>query len=193
MKKVLCIGDSNTYGYDPQSMMGGRYPENVRWTGLLSARGYTILNYGINGLTIPREASFAPYLGRIRSLRPYTVTVMLGTNDLLQGAFAEDAAARMEVFLEKIKEAASAASGSGTASGVMLIAPPPLKPGMWVDGPDVIEESVLLAELYREVSDKLGVSFADAGTWGIDLCFDGVHFSREGHAAFAEGLLKELE
>ena len=28
-------GDSNTYGYDPRSMMGDRYPQDVRWTGIL--------------------------------------------------------------------------------------------------------------------------------------------------------------
>ena len=34
-KRILCLGDSNTYGYDPRSYVGGRYPETVRWTGRL--------------------------------------------------------------------------------------------------------------------------------------------------------------
>lgn len=38
----------------------------------------------------------------------------------------------------------------------------------------------------------LGVAFADAGEWGVALTFDGVHFSPEGHAAFAEGLGRTL-
>ena len=28
--KILCIGDSNTYGYDPRSYLGDRYPAEVR-------------------------------------------------------------------------------------------------------------------------------------------------------------------
>ena len=33
-RRVLCFGDSNTYGYDPRSFFGGRYPG--RWTDLLA-------------------------------------------------------------------------------------------------------------------------------------------------------------
>ena len=30
MKRILCFGDSNTYGYDPRSCFGPQYPVNVR-------------------------------------------------------------------------------------------------------------------------------------------------------------------
>ena len=33
-KRILCIGDSNTWGYIPGS--GERYEKNVRWTGKLA-------------------------------------------------------------------------------------------------------------------------------------------------------------
>ena len=29
--KVICYGDSNTYGYDPRSWLGGRYDADSRW------------------------------------------------------------------------------------------------------------------------------------------------------------------
>ena len=29
--RIVCYGDSNTYGYNPRSYLGGRYPEAVRW------------------------------------------------------------------------------------------------------------------------------------------------------------------
>ena len=32
----------------------------------------------------------------------------------------------------------------------------------------------------------------EPGEWGVALIFDGVHFSPEGHAAFAEGLGRTL-
>ena len=28
---VICFGDSNTYGYDPRSYLGGRYAADSRW------------------------------------------------------------------------------------------------------------------------------------------------------------------
>ena len=51
---VLCYGDSNTYGFDPRSWLGERYPADVRWTGLLARKtGWTILEEGQNGRQIP--------------------------------------------------------------------------------------------------------------------------------------------
>ena len=38
MKTVICFGDSNTYGYDPRSYLGGRYGPDSRWVDLLAAR-----------------------------------------------------------------------------------------------------------------------------------------------------------
>ncbi len=65
--KVLCIGDSNTYGYDPRSYFGSRYPAEVRWTGRLE--GHEVLNCGMNGLAVPRTGG--PYLELIRSKSPH--------------------------------------------------------------------------------------------------------------------------
>ena len=36
--RVLCFGDSNTYGYDPRSYLGGRYDAGSRWMDLLAQR-----------------------------------------------------------------------------------------------------------------------------------------------------------
>ena len=53
--KILCIGDSNTYGYDPRSYLGDRYPAEVRWTDRLE--NCEVINCGVNGMTIPLENS----------------------------------------------------------------------------------------------------------------------------------------
>jgi len=84
-KKILCIGDSNTYGYDPRSYIGSRYPEGVRWTSRLE--GHEVINCGLNGMTVPRNHARA--IGLIRSNEPDLVVVMLGTNDLTGGLSAE--------------------------------------------------------------------------------------------------------
>ncbi len=52
--RIVCYGDSNTYGYDPRSYLGGRYPEAVRWTALLNTEGREVINEGQNGRPIPR-------------------------------------------------------------------------------------------------------------------------------------------
>ena len=180
--KILCIGDSNTYGYDPRSYIGSRYPEDVRWTERL--HGFDVVNCGVNGMTVPRRP--LRYLGQINANDPDLVIIMLGTNDLITGSGAEEITGRMENFLDSISRA---------GKPVMIISPPVLQYGEWVLDDDIVEESENLGALYGELAERKGCRFADAGKWDIDVTFDGVHFSPEGHAAFAENLeeiLKQL-
>ena len=84
--KVICFGDSNTYGYDPRDHFGGRYDEDSRWVDILAAKtGWTVLNMGQNGREIPTAAPAV-------SADTDMLIIMLGTNDLLQGQSPEQAA-----------------------------------------------------------------------------------------------------
>ncbi len=185
MQRILCLGDSNTYGYDPRSYLGSRYPAEVRWTGRLKGPERELVNLGQNGLCIFRKAQF-PMLRALLASKGGAdrILVMLGTNDLLQGAKPECCAGCMEALLRFLRES--------TGIAPLLIAPPPLEPGDWVESKELIERSKTLALLYRQLAERLGIPFADAGEWGLELCFDGVHFSPAGHAAFAAGLEKLL-
>lgn len=187
MKRILCLGDSNTFGYDPRSLFGSQYPADVRWTGRLRCAGREVVNCGRSGLCIPRAPEFPDLAALLRRLRPLdAVTVMLGSNDLLCGASAETAAARMEALLRFL-------TGEAGGARVLLIAPPPMRLGDWVPTRALVGESERLGALYRRLADELGVVFADAGAWGVSLCFDGVHLSPEGHAAFADGVRAALD
>lgn len=176
--RILCIGDSNTYGYDPRSYLGSRYPSDVRWTDRLT--GHEVINRGVNGLTVPREHS--KYAGMIRMHEPDLTTVMLGTNDLCSGLSAEEIAGRMENFIEAL---------SSEGRQILLISPPILQLGDWVVDEDYMIESQDLGEQYRRIAAAKGCLFADSAEWDIDISFDGVHFSPEGHERFA-GKLQEI-
>lgn len=175
MKTIICIGDSNTYGYDPRSYIGSRYPADVRWTDRL--REISVINCGVNGMTVPRGRS--RFAAVVRANDADLITVMLGTNDLCSGLSAEEITDRMDRFLDTI---------SIPGKPILLIAPPHLQFGEWVMDEDAIEESHELGDRYRELAKKRGCLFADSGKWNIDVTFDGVHLSEEGHAAFAEKL-----
>ena len=138
--------------------------------------GWDVVNLGENGRCIP--------------LRPVTlpadadlVIVMLGTNDLLQGCTAEKATDRMKRFLQSLPLA---------PEHILLIAPPPMAPGEWVTDSSLIESSRMLAKYYRELAGQLGVRFTDEGDWHVTLAYDGVHFTEQGHRAFAQGLIQEV-
>ena len=75
---------------------------------------------------------------------------------------------------------------------ILLLAPPPMKRGAWVPTDTLVTASLALAEEFRLVAGKLGISFVDTRDWGIELAFDGVHFTEKGHHIFAENLGKEL-
>ena len=77
-------------------------------------------------------------------------------------------------------------------SSILLLAPPVFHSGEWVEGEAMIEESRRLGPLYEKLAEELKIRFADTGRWGIEVLYDGVHFSPEGHQVFAKQLDKLL-
>ena len=103
MKSILCYGDSNTWGYDPQTR--SRFPHDVRWTGVLASSlgtGYRVVEEGLNGRTTRWDDPIEAGRNGLTFLQPCLeshlpldlVIVMLGTNDLKQrfGLSASDIA-----------------------------------------------------------------------------------------------------
>ena len=194
-RRILCFGDSNTYGYDPRSPLGDRYPPDVRWTALLNAQpGWTVVNCGQNGRQIPCRPPALEAAERELAAGgvPDGLVLLLGGNDLLQAPAltAEAVAGRMAVFLARVA-ACSAVADAGAR--VLLVAPPPLRLGAWVDREELVVQSQRLGRCYRAVARRQGAAFADAGGWNVELAFDGVHFSPAGHRAFARGLISALK
>ena len=178
--RLVCFGDSNTYGYDPRSYFGGRYPAEHRWVDLLALEtGWDIENQGMNGRSIPA----APDEFLLRSCAAADgIVIMLGSNDLLQSAGADGAAAHMALFLRQLPK-----------RPILLVSPPPMVPGTWVTEERLLAESRELPLLYEALSRRMDhVSFADAGRWDVELLFDGVHFSEAGHQAFAAGIREAM-
>ena len=189
-RRLLCYGDSNTYGYDPRSYLGGRYPKSVRWTALLNAGDWKVINKGENGRSIPRlDQKIETAVSAIHRSRAEAVVVMLGSNDLLQcpGLAADVCGKRMERFLEAVLIQTQG------EPNILLTAPPPIELGTWVSDPRTVEESRKLAGCYETTAHRLGIAFADAGVWGVELAYDGVHFSETGHLTFAKGIQIALD
>ena len=147
--KVICFGDSNTYGYDPRGYFGGRYEGDSRWVDILSAEtGWTVCNMGQNGRKIP---SVVPAFPDDTDL----LIVMLGTNDLLQGRRPKATAERMERFLTSLELA---------RGKIPLLALPSRSLGEWVPGQMLIAASRTFAGCCRTL----------AGRWNVSPAYDGV-------------------
>ena len=92
MTRILCYGDSNTWGYDPAS--GERFAADIRWTGVLrkvlASDRFEVIEEGLNGRTtvwddpIEGQKNGRQYLiPCLESHRPLDlVVILLGTNDL---------------------------------------------------------------------------------------------------------------
>lgn len=135
--KVICFGDSNTYGYDPRGYFGGRYEGGSRWVDILSAEtGWTVCNMGQNGRKI---LSVVPAFPDDTDL----LIVMLGTNDLIQGRSPEQTAERLERFLAAVLL---------ERSKILLIAPPPMALGEWEPSQQLIDASYTFARLCQALA-----------------------------------------
>lgn len=202
MKKVFFYGDSNTYGYDPSGMMGGRYPGSSRWTTLLAdgLAGEWIVAYdGMPGRTIPDAGRGLNYvIDSLKAEMPMDLfAVMLGTNDLL--TMKRPDASKVAAKMEKLVCAARGA----LSSDILLVAPMeirftdpsctvPFVHGSNAYAWECLEESRLLVRYYREMAARRGILFADASSWNLELTFDGVHLTERGNAVFAKEMEKVL-
>lgn len=175
---LICYGDSNTYGYDPRDTNEGRYPKEVRWTGILDTEtDWKVENHGVNGRSIPHTVSTVKFAcqqvrdwhrSRIRMASGNAWNKIFWKIRILQPA---DVAKRMERFLKRMMEEAGLASRK---MRLRLIAPPAMQEGQWVGRPELLTESRNLGKEYKRIAKRLGIAFTDASGWEIPTIYDGV-------------------
>ena len=197
-QRILCFGDSNTYGYDASVYFGGRFPEAQTWVGRLNAdpvlAGFQFINYGENGRTIPDDAwSLVDLQETVQHFAPLRlITVMLGSNDLLmlRRPRIEPVASKMDSLLIRLLHLPAVA---GDPSHILLIAPPRsniAKMDPYLEAFD--EAAAQFGGAYRQLAESYGVHFADAGSWDLPLAQDGVHLTAKAHEIFAAEIKKVL-
>ena len=76
---------------------------------------------------------------------------------------------------------------------LLLVAPPLMQRGAWVESEALLENARALAPLYREPAERCGAFFCDTAAWDIPVVFDGVHFSEDGHRRFAKQMQRVLD
>ena len=207
MKRILFYGDSNTFGYDPTGL-ADRYPADVRWVDIIADKlsySLEVVPRGMNGRTIPASINEYELVdSTIKSASPLDYFgIMLGTNDILltDSPDHKRTAKNMELLLASLKSAMDRGkyardSHSGKFE-IILINPPIIFPGVPKGSPMRIyeDESLLLAEEYRELARKMNLILIDAAKWNVELSFDRVHLSEAGSIDFAakmESALKEI-
>lgn len=127
--------------------------------------------------------------------------VMLGSNDILGSSrpaeekAAAKAAIHMRRFVRFLKEL-SRMQEHETGSGfhILLTAPPQpfggegSKSGASADErkEQYRREAAEMNILFGKLASEEDILFCDAGRWGIETAFDGIHFSEKGHIIFSK-------
>lgn len=204
MKTILCFGDSNTYGYAPETK--GRYPEAIRWTGILNelveSMGYRVIEEGLVGRTSVFPDNLRP--GRngsellpvlLESHYPVdTVVLMLGTNDCktVYGASAQVIGKGIEKLLLQIKSIAPEAD-------IILVSPIYLGEKVWQEQYDPefnqvsVETSKKLKDVYKKLAKKYECGFLAASDVAGPSEQDQEHLTKEGHEALAKAIYEIIK
>ena len=175
MKTIVCYGDSNTYGYNPEN--GFRYEYEERWTTILQKElkdSAIVIPEGLNGRTTSFEDELRPGRNGATYLDPCLhshgpidlVVLMLGTNDCktIFGASAEIIGKGIVRLLEQINQYADKMK-------VLVISPIYLGEKVWQDGydqefsPESVEVSKKLEPVYEKVAGKYGKRFMRAADY----------------------------
>jgi len=197
MTKVLCFGDSITYGYMPGG--AGRFDAGARYSGLLSGllgSDWQVFEDGVCGRTTIFRGYFPAGIDEIaaavRRCRAAAVVLQLGSNDCMScyGAGAESIAGGM-------RELAAAAKEAQPGVRALFCAPPAirveaLRAWNFMDETS-ISTAAKLPAAYKRAALESCCGFADANGAGPADPADGVHLNASGHLMLAQLLAAELK
>lgn len=202
MKTILAYGDSLTWGSDPHST--GRHPKSHRWPDALGdALGgcVEIITDGLRGRTTAYDEHLADCDRNGARLLPSSlyahapldlVILMLGANDL-KPHIAGTALAAMQGMRRCVSIVQNHVARAGeTRPEIVIVAPPPLCETANQEFAAMfagrIEQSRMVASLYRDLADEAGVAFFDAGSVCTTSPADGIHIDAAGTRALGIAL-----
>ncbi|HBI72371.1 GDSL-type esterase/lipase family protein [Muricomes intestini] len=198
-QRVLCYGDSNTWGYMPGN--GTRYPEDVRWTGRLAqCENLEIIEEGLNGRTTVFSDNLEPFRNGLDYAAPClmshfpldVIIVMLGTNDakcryhvsaaeIRYGL--EELVARMQEFCRRKEE----------SPRFLIISPAYIHIQEDAEFDHSSESKIRQLEAeYEQMAGEFHFMYLRASDYVTDIGEDGIHFTEEGHKNLADAVRNVL-
>lgn len=203
--RVLCYGDSNTWGYIPDR--GSRFSANVRWPGVLQSRlgsQAIVFEEGLCGRTTIWDDPDAPGCNGQRSLMPILkhyapldlLVISLGINDL-KSRFGQTAVSVAKGAKRVCQNARAADCGrAGAAPEILLVAPPPiphLTPAMRMAFEGAADKSKRLARHFSDVALQLNIHFLDAAAFIKPSITDPVHWDASAHKILGQAVADSIE
>lgn len=208
--RVLCFGDSNTWGYAPDTNHE-RYAANIRWPGVLQTMlgdSYEIIEEGLNSRRISSEDSRPGKEGRnaMSYILPCLdthdpldyVIIFLGTNDLKPdlGKTAANIADDLATLITTIQTRESQCI-EGNHPKVLIVVPPTIdettpytsKGGKYAGANT---KAIALKNEYKRVAAQTNSKLIDTQD-ALKTGGDGIHLTPESHKMLAEVLCAALK
>lgn len=211
MKTVVCFGDSNTWGADPEAP-DGRIPYEERWTGILQellGGEYLVCEEGLNGRTTAFDDPIEPFRNGAAFIECCMLThkpvdlllVMLGTNDLKkhlnQTAFSSSKG--LELIVQRAQKQEYGANSQPPR--ILILSPVHVAPnientwlGSYIDN-NGRETGLQLAGWYKKIAHIYKCDFIDASKYAAASPIDALHMGRGSHRKLAyalDGKIKEI-
>ena len=209
MINILCFGDSNTWGYDPETQT--RFSKKIRWTGVLQkllGTNFNVIEEGLNGRTTNVNEKEEHDLGYYRPYRSAMdllsilietnspldlIVVMLGTNDLKTNfnQSPQIIAKNMRLVCESI-----ISNDYFQSKSLILVAPTHINensPNLLDSFIGTTSASQSFANSYKKISDDLNLIFLDASESVKTNEIDGLHWDAIQHSDFANSLFNKIK
>lgn len=200
-KHILCYGDSNTWGYCPQT--GGRYADQVRWTRQLGKRlgeDYLVMEAGLSGRTCVFEDPLNEGLNGLPHLLPAMsahapldlLVLMLGTNDCKERFAATPR--NITDGLRRLVNKAKVLDLWVEKPRILIVAPIKMDPRLYDIpagdgmGAGCVEKSHQLPALMEALAQELSCEFFDCNPYVTPAFNDFMHFDHDSNARFAAAM-----
>lgn len=199
-KRVLCFGDSNTWGFNAKTE--DRFSRDIRWTRKLQkalGEDYEIIEEGLNGRNAVCEDQLKEGLKGIDYIYPCIMThkpldlvlIKLGTNDAKErySMTPHNIAMGIIRLANKVKNNGTGINGNDPE--ILIVAPAPIgKDYMHCDaylsmGKEADRKSVDMVPYLKAMAEENGFHFLDAGRFLSMGETDHMHLDEEGHDKMA--------
>lgn len=201
MNKVLCFGDSNTFGFNPKN--GSRFDKSIRWTGILQRlceNKFHIIEAGCNNRTAfsdnPAGKMFSGYkiLPELLQKNLSIVILAIGINDLQF---------QYNVNVNDIKNGITnlikIIQNNNPNTKIILVSPNELTENV-LKSPifstlfdeSSIEKSKILPLRYAQIAKENKCDFIDLNTFVTPSEIDGLHFEPKEHKRIAQEIFNHL-
>lgn len=207
-KRIVCFGDSNTWGYDAKTLE--RFTEEVRWPSLLGAMlgdEYQVVEEGLSGRTSVVDDPLFEGLNAYNYIHPCLmshsplelVIIMLGTNDTKERFNLTSYNIAQGITRLALKARNTPTGAKGSNPKVLVIAPPPIGKGYYHTdvckpmGLECDRKSEELADFLEELLKTQEIDFLH--TKGIVHMneIDYMHLDEEGHKQLSKLVFHKLK